>query len=90
MGAIFVADDGSHGNLAIREQPSLLILFGQLRIEPFKNSLTNAAEMSQPDRCRQNENVGRKHLLSDVRPVVAVTHVSLDPRLHIVINHSHQ
>ena len=46
--------------------------------------------MSDPGRSREDEDVGNQDLLTDLRPLVAVTHVGFDAGTDVEIDHPHR
>lgn len=87
-GAVLVADNSGDGHLAGRAEPAGLVLLGQFGVKSLQHSLAHAAVLSEPGRSCQYEDVGGYDLFAQTRPRVAVAHVELHARLHVVIYHA--
>jgi hypothetical protein len=78
MGAILVANNCDYANLAIGEQPSLVVSLAEFGVKSFDDPLGNARWMTDPDWRGYQQYICAKYLRSDLGPIIALTHVSFD------------
>jgi hypothetical protein len=86
VGAVLVADDRDGRDLAEREHAPLVVGLGQFGVEAFQHHLAHAGRLTQPDRCRHDQDVGVHQLGTDSGPFVAVALVGGDTELHLVVH----
>jgi len=79
--AILVADDSNRGSLSVRDHPALIVGFAHERIHPLERALAHTRGLTQPDWRSQDQNVSAEDLLTDHRPLVALTLVGCHARL---------
>lgn len=85
MCAVLVADDAHESHLPEEDRPPVGIRLAQFGVEALDHPLGQTRGMARPGRRAQHEDVGGEDLLADARPLVAVSHIGLDTRLHIVV-----
>ena len=90
---VLIARDHAAAGLAVEDVLALLVGLPGMGVEPLEKLAGHRAFLAEPDRRADDEDVGGRHALPDLRPVVArpalLGHVRLDAEGDLVIHQTH-
>ncbi|SHT74548.1 Uncharacterised protein [Mycobacteroides abscessus subsp. abscessus] len=84
--AILVSHHRGDSHLPRKNGSAFFIGLRELRVEPFQDALRHARHMAKPRGCAQYQNVRAQHLVTQLRPLVAVPHVVPDTGMNVVVD----